>query len=305
MSIINKINPTYPYPVLISGSNSYQSGEFNVDLKIDTNDIDVVTFKMEMTLTEDKLLEFIETGQAVYAFQLECNNTGYRQVFTTNQNKLTVPIQKIYLLKNVELGVFVVAQKDIINYKNSNFNVDYVFINPEGEPLIEEGSVLAVGLCKKMAIDIDRQLEKKPSFFNIVCNEDSDDDMFTMNLRSDPIQIILPKKLYSEVYQYNETNKKSFVDNSIALPALLQAISYLQIKYLKANSSSDSQGDEILFETRWEESLINRLMKINQIKDMTIEEFILEIFTKVHAVEMAQQLLKSPLGKILTSLKKF
>lgn len=74
----------YPYPVLAYYSDDYKDGSFEatIDLRKDGYNIRI---DFMASLTNEGLKRLIQTGQARYAYHLECAQTGFREVVTTDK----------------------------------------------------------------------------------------------------------------------------------------------------------------------------------------------------------------------------
>lgn len=74
----------YPYPVLAYYSDDYKDGSFDttIDLQKDGYNIRI---DFMASLTNEGLKKLIHDGQARYVYHLECAQTGFREVVTTEK----------------------------------------------------------------------------------------------------------------------------------------------------------------------------------------------------------------------------
>ncbi|MDY3116278.1 MAG: hypothetical protein SOR95_09975 [Sutterella sp.] len=296
MNIKKKAEDIYSYPVLNNGFNSYVSGEFTTKIDLYETDPEIYRISVDMHLDEKKLLEFIENKMAVYAVYIECNTTAFRKVEQSYTPNISFDLPKAYLMGEYGIGTFVVAVKDIVNYKNDNFNPDYKFLKPEGEPLIEEGSVLAVGEYINLKAIRDHDLKRFESIFEIVDDKNIKDKNIIINFENDPILIHLCTEIYCPVNDFLNTRKKPILESILIFPVLVQTIAHLQNKILKEIIDKGESIDsfdidcETIFDYQWEKEIMNNLMISTRSSDQDMNEFIGSTFLKSEAIMLAQLL---------------
>lgn len=72
-------------------------------------------------LTDSKLQEFIASGKATFLYHVECAQTGYREIFETDNYNYKISVKGAKISGDLHFCSFIVAKEDIINYENDNF----------------------------------------------------------------------------------------------------------------------------------------------------------------------------------------
>lgn len=102
----------YPYPVLAYYSDDYKDGSFEatIDLRKDGYNIRI---DFMASLTNEGLKRLIQTGQARYAYHLECAQTGFREVVTTDKVSESCVLSDKKICGKLQICPFIVAVQDI------------------------------------------------------------------------------------------------------------------------------------------------------------------------------------------------
>ena len=127
----------YPYPVLAYYSDDYKDGSFDttIDLQKDGYNIRI---DFMASLTNEGLKKLIHDGQARYVYHLECAQTGFREVVTTEKVAESRMLSDKKICGKLQICPFIVATQDITGYSNPGFHDDYSGTTFE----IEAGCVL-------------------------------------------------------------------------------------------------------------------------------------------------------------------
>ncbi len=114
----------YPYPVLAYYSDDYKDGSFDttIDLQKDGYNIRI---DFMASLTNEGLKKLIEDGQAQYVYHLECAQTGFREVVTTEKVSESYMLSDKKICGKLQICPFIVATQDITGYSNPGFHDDY------------------------------------------------------------------------------------------------------------------------------------------------------------------------------------
>lgn len=277
----------YPYPVLASFSDSYVGSKFEV--KADTPKIEGYEIKVELQakLDNDGLKDLIRRGLASYVYHLECAQTGYRKVVPADNDNCKITIKDTEVNGNLELCSFVLANEDIVDYFNDNFNKeDY-----PTSVAIKKGCPLAIGnkFCWKVSKS-NTDLLKSSSPFKICLNPDKSITHMTVECgSSDPkIRVYLCKNDYDSFFaMQSNPDVRSILNSMVVVPALIYALSVLQ-KY------DDPEEMDSEFSGSWYDSIKESLSKrfnkdIKRIKEENV-------------YELAQKLLRTPINDAISDL---
>ena len=269
----------YPYPVLAEFNDNYVKGMFDVDASLEMDGHDLL-IEANASLTDDMLKCFIEDGRAVFAYHLECAQTGFRKMIQTDKFETKVPIKCADVSGELHFCPFILAKEDIVGYFNPNFHSDYT--EPIGR--INRGCPLAIGRQKNWTINKDiEDLLKTSSPFRIMKNMDESYSHMVVEYESEPrIKIKLSANdhaLYKNMV--NDPRLHDILNSAVVVPTLVYVLGQLQ----------RSDADEI-------ESNFGSLLWYRAIKDTLKKNFGIEIgnIKDENTFELAQRLLKTPIN---------
>lgn len=276
MEIRNKL---YPYPVLAYFSDDYKSGAFDVVIDLSKDGYNICV-DFIATLTSAGLKELIQCGQAVYAYHLECAQTGFRQVVLTDTIEKRHKLSNKHIRGRLQICPFIVAMKDIPNYDNVEFHDDYAGYSFD----IEAGCVLAVG--KQVNADIFTEIDDFadiPSIFSVVRNADASVKQMLVDMYSQKIVIKLPLNDY---YSFKQLNKapvtQAILRSLIIIPSLVYVLEELRSKEIPEREEFHVYS--------WYRSISKKLLKDF---DCNIE---CDEFDQNNMLELAQKLINDPLS---------
>lgn len=220
----------YPYPVLAYYSDDYKDGSFDttIDLQKDGYNIRI---DFMASLTNEGLKKLIHDGQARYVYHLECAQTGFREVVTTEKVAESRMLSDKKICGKLQICPFIVATQDITGYSNPGFHDDYSGTTFE----IEAGCVLAVG--KQVNATIAKEMEdlaNTPSVFSIIRNADPLVTHMIVGIDGQKIVVKLPLNDY---YSYKQLAKAPITQpvlNAITIiPALTYALEELKCRSIE------------------------------------------------------------------------
>lgn len=275
----------YPYPVLSSYSNDYETGTFDVAIDIVRDGYDL-RIDFLATITCQSLQECIKQGIAKFVYHLECSQTGFRTIIQTDK------ISEIYTLLSrsvngkLQICPFIVAVKDLNAYTSPDFHNDYKGITFD----IEAGCVMAVG--KMLTVDISKDIDdlaNTPSIFNINKNPDPNCKQMIVDMSQRKIIIKLP---LSDFYSYkalSSTPSAQPILNSLTvIPALIYVLEELRsLSIQERNEHSDTLWYKVLSKV-----LLTQF-------DCDIES---EDFNSQNFLVLAQKLINNPVTDAFTFL---
>ena len=85
------------------------------------------SFRISVTLNLDNsdILNYIQDGSAEYTVEVSCKTTMFRKSITSSIPSFSFLIEKKLLNGKLEFECYVIAKKDIFDYKNAGLNSDY------------------------------------------------------------------------------------------------------------------------------------------------------------------------------------
>ena len=266
----------YPYPVLSTYSDDYQSGKFNVVIEPHKEGYHLrVDFTVE--LTNEALKNLIRSGQAKYVYHMECAQTGFRKVFQTGEVITSEVLSDKHLNGTLQICPFIVAVED---YHGISFDI-------EAGCIMASGKMVTVHISK----DVD-ELERMPSIFSIARNADDSCKQMVVDFSGRKILIKLPTEDYYSYKQLSKTPQIQSVLNSLTIvPAIIYVLSEL-----KRVSVSEREEHE---ENLWYRILAKTLAtKFNC--DISSEDF-----EERDVMWLAQSLINEPLSDAFKMLAGF
>lgn len=273
-------NRLFPYPVLGEYYDDYKDSIFHDDLSYEMNG-NKLSFKVSLETNNEEVIQLIEEDKLVYVIHIECAQTSYRKLIVSKGNYVCFDIEDSKVTEKLDISTFIIVNKNISNYKNKDFNEDYIGTNFD----LKRGSIVGVGSQWNIQVDKSKdELGKLPSIFSILMSKDNDRE-FSINLSDDKIKILLSEKDY---FNYKKiANNRQFegvFHSMIVLPSLIYVFEEL------------SKGDISEYEDyRWFKGLSKSLARYS----IVLNE---EIIKKEGSVKLAQKVLDMPLERALESL---
>lgn len=285
MQIKNKL---YPYPVLSDTTNDYKNSYFKANGEVSFEGYKIIiTFESE--ISNNELNSLIKSGQAVFAYHVECAQTGYRRVFESNEKGMKILLSHKEVSGKVQICPFVVAKESIPGFTSVNFDDDYKGLSFD----IDAGCFMAVGQQFDIFVEkVNEDIANLPSIFSIIKNLDRTCQEFLVEYHSDKITIKMPVneyQRYKAIYQVPQAN--AILNSMLIVPVL--------VFVLEEVSKLDSVGIDDLTTFAWFRSLQNTLLK--KFKCDIGKEGLKE--KSVELLSLAQRLVDSPFGDALESLE--
>lgn len=269
----------YPYPVLAYYSDDYKDGSFDTTIDVRSEGYNI-RIDFISTLTNEGLKKLISNGAASYTYHLECPQTGYRQVLSTDKISESVIIPDNKISGKFYICPFIVATEDIAGYTDSSFHDDYAGSSFE----VEAGCVLAVG--RQVTATISKETEdlaNTPSVFSIIRNADPLVTQMIVGIDSQKIIVKLPLNDY---YSYKSLSKAPITQpvlNAITIiPALTYALEELRSKTIEEREELSDYG--------WYRTVRKALLTKFEVE---VES---DDFTQENMIVLAQKLINDPLS---------
>lgn len=273
-------NRLFPYPVLCDETDDYDE-DFMVT-STTTEGMNDLNGVIRFNLQNEAMIDLIRSGYAEYVVHLECSSTSYRKVIRSDVSEIPYSIPKSRVNVEVTVLALIVAKRKIDNFVSESLNEDY-----EGEKIVfEKASILAYKNMPRIYIYKNyEELAGNESLFSIIkvgLPDDEEVKPLTFDLNSDRIKIMVDPKTYEAYIHFQQ--KSAIAMSMLVLPAV-----HYMIDELRACSTS--------FATcMW-------YMKMKQFYKAQGKDFIEDIINSDrNVVEIAQEMLKSPIGKAYREL---
>jgi len=265
-------------------SDDYIESVFSTEVTMQKTGYEL-NFIFNTTLENAKLLEMVQSGEAIIIYDLECSITGYRTCLKTDSLKTKYAIKEELLNGKFTIFPFIVAQKDVIGYKNPKFNEDY----GDDSFNIEEGRYLAVGQSTEINIKKkNSDMLKSSSIFTIIPNSQNVNEM-QVEPSNKNIIIKLAREDYERCWSmFENPGLKDILNSAIVVPALLWVLNYI------SPNSEDEDPEAAFGKFGWYISIKEVLEKRF---NMTINDI-----SKENSFEIAQKMLKTPINTALANL---
>lgn len=274
-------NRLFPYPVLCDETDDYVNGELSVTIDI-SEGISDINFKFDIELGNKEMLDLIRMGYAKYVIHLECTSTAFRKALKTDINEISYSLPKDRVNNEVTVLVMIVAQRKIDNFFSIDLNEDY-----KGENItFEKASILAYRNLSKIYISKNyEELSGNDSLFSVVKikNIDKDEEKpITFDLNGDRVKILVDEVSYDAYIRFQHNSPIAM--SLLVLPAVAYMIGELQKDY-------DSFENKMWY------------LKMKQYYKSIGKDFIEDVIDSGrNAIELAQEMLKYPIGKTYKSL---
>ena len=270
----------FPYPVLWNVHDDFKITSFNSDIKVEKT-IKTIRISVDFIIDNCELEKYINEKNAEYLVHVECPLTAYRKVFSSSDKRIEIEINESELNSKVSICTFIVAKRNIDDYRNYDFNDDYAGVSFK----VKRGSILAI--ADQLHVRIDKntdELAKLPSIISIVKKETNERFGIQVDMTSDKIQIHLNSKDYSDYMLISKMHGlNQTMHSSLILPALIYVFEQLKCNMEEYESY------------RWFRSIGLVLKKHN----MILNE---ELLRDKTSLELAQKLLDMPTERTFTAL---
>lgn len=225
-------NVSFPYPVLgISDDITptlEETGCAKPDITIEEVG-DSFHISILLKLNDSDILNYIHNEYAEFSVEVSCHSTMLRICKSSPTPEFSFTIEKKLLNGKLEFESFVIAKKDILDYKNDGLNPDY-----EGHVInLHKGDLLVAYNKCSYPLNLDlRNIRNIKSFITVQRNTRDNEHSVTYDLDSPKILILLPNEMMDEynkksVNSGEEKKRKTILKASL----YLQALTYALLKY--------------------------------------------------------------------------
>lgn len=268
-------NISYPHPVL--GNNDDVSGSFKSKF-YHTLGREKVSLRTEFELENNTLKNMIWEKKAVFSIEVECNNTFYRNSFTTSKYESKFFIDARRLREYVTIKFFVRASERIENYEIEGSHSDYNDFKFD----IDKGDILAFGgMISFIAEKEFDPLRPAVSSFMAVREGPEPSGPIAVDYEDpEKIYVILSKKDWGNYQRLKDRQGvASLLHSFVVFPVLVDAIRMIE------------KEDDIIENTHW----AKRIETIITQKNLSLDS----------PVDTAQRMLDSPVDRSFVSLENF
>lgn len=275
----------FPYPLL--NNNPLYSQYLNSSISFKYNEVitktQFILDDIQCNIDCEYISSLIEDGYAEAVLVVECAQTMLRKHYTITDDMNDIKIPLMDVNGKVDISLFVVAVKDIPNFRCNDFLEDY----SDYEFYIEKNDILAVddGYTSRIEFN-DNGNGEKSSIFLVIKDTNISDKTMRVDLSDDKIIISLPVDQWNEYDKTKQLKKfQNLYFSIIAVPALSYALAEMQ----KLGDSVDN----IRIEKKWFNAFCIAYENRNG------EELTDEYFMQMNPYNESQKLLNSPVVKAL------
>lgn len=276
----------YPYPVLASFNNDYIDSFFDIEVEERMTDKEII-LNFYPKLNNEELAEKIRANDAMFVAHLECSYTSFREIKEIPFEGTTVTISANKVEDVMQICPFVVATRDIYDYRNTKFNAEY-----EGATFeLDKGNIMAIGLEKVIHIEKeDDEIANVPSIFSVTEIIDPRQKDIVIDYSNDKIGLRLPTKVYRKFVTQNSNNinAQPVLHAMLIIPALIKCLE--EVKH----SGDDYYQYE---ERRWYRSIV----KAAKSKNIELNE---ETIANIDTFDLAQKLMNNTTANGIINLNK-
>lgn len=159
----------FPYPVLTPELDDYlDNNSFDAQINVNPESFGVISVSADFKLDNQSLKELVDSGNACYALHVEGVASSYRKLWVNDEDQTFIrnTIVEGDIRKKLQINAMVIANADIDNYSNINFNnlyydEDYVVTN------LKKGDILAFLPTKEVVIDLESGHSGTESIFTV------------------------------------------------------------------------------------------------------------------------------------------
>lgn len=266
-------NVLFPYPVLSGFTDDYTKCTFDAMIApIGEQGKEPESWKIHFRLSEEKLLNLVKREQAQYAIEIICNKTFYRHIEKSFDDQLEISIPKGALQGRVEMNALLICVEPEERFQSSNFNQEY----GEGFSFdMRLGYVLAMD-AYSYYFDFSR-VQPFGSVFVLKGDENATEGIFSVDLNEEKIAIVVhPDDRDSFQEMRKQKNLREVVLTGIYLPVLVEVLREMVGEDWEAHTDK-----------KWYRTIQHQL-------DVQGHNLALN-----DCFEVAQQLLKSPFGRLI------
>jgi hypothetical protein len=277
---------SYPHPVLTHFSDDIINSVFMPVVTVKSNK-NAYVFNAVFKTNNTDLLQLIAQKKARYAVHVECTQTRYRNIFTSETETFSFEVAAGMLDGRVEVTSFILAARPIDKYHNGGFHPDYA----ELVFRVRKGDTLAVGHDREFTAEKKKDpLRNVPSIFSIVPSDADDATGMDIDSTGPKVRVTLSRRNFDAYASLkSDQSLHPMLSAAVIVPALVTVID--EIKRAAADNTIDSYADR-----RWFVVVARRLREIG-IEPENADSFL------ESSLRIAHELVGQPLSASLEGLK--
>lgn len=268
---IDSVSPL-PHPVLGRGDD-ITVGHYTVKPDYSRSPDGIVKIEVQHELSNPTIEKLIRDGSAVFAVEINCGATLYRNMETENKPIQTIKILEEKLRDRCDLQFFVIAKEEISSYRPSGINPEYGDASFE----ISKGDVIAYGGDASFLVG---RKWVSPGIQSIFCVKQDlpSDKPMCVSFGTDSIIIHLNSEDAENLRRTAKIFPRSYVA-SLFLPALVEGLNAIYI-------SGEVDDDFPNGRPTWCDAIEIKKESVDHIKEWEI--------SRKNILEIAQVLLDLP-----------
>ena len=171
----------------------------------------------------------VDSGNARYALHVEGVASSYRKLWVNQEDQAFIRniIFEGDIRKKLQINAMVIANADIDNYSNINFN-DLYYDEDYAVTNLKKGDILAFLPTKEVVIDLESGRSGTESIFTVAPHNEP---YMNVELSGDTIVLNLPTEVFSKYKHWgNSTQSKEYFISLFFIPALTFVLSEIKNK---------------------------------------------------------------------------
>ena len=275
----------YPYPVLAQHMDDYLGSSFEAEIspKYDAYNVRIGFLAK---LNNDEMKNLISKGDLIFAYHLECAQTGFRTIYTTRNTSFACSIPHAKVRGRLQICPFIVAKKDLLEYTNSDFHEDYRGFKFS----IDAGCIMGFGSQRNVDIDWEmNELSNTPSVFVIIKNDDETATGMVVDMDKRKIVIKLHEK---EFANYKILSRLADIQAVLNSMVIIPSLTFVLEEVARREPEERYEYSTYAWYIAIRKALMKRLtvdIESNQ-------------FADANMIELAQKLVNAPIEEALDVL---
>lgn len=214
----------FPYPVLRPGSEDYIDSAFQATVKYElTQKSTTVSIYARFACSENAILDRIKSGTAAYALLIDCRETFFRKVVTSEEDNISCEFNGGKLKGRVSVAPYILATTALKSFQSTGFNKDYTGRKFD----LVDGDVLALDRPREFFVG-QEFFANIGTVFELVVSDQPQEGEIKLNLESDKVQIFVQEGLKKKIDRARAQKKNyPILLSGIYLPALMQVLNFM------------------------------------------------------------------------------
>lgn len=220
---MNINNLSLPYPVLGISDDILPLPEVPVVDPV-PNDTHEHIITLHLKTNNPYIEKLIEDGYALYACEVECRKTFFRECFTSANKDFVIRFPRKAVAGEIRLFPTVIATRQIRDYTNPGFHEDFEGFSFQLNP----GDLLC--LFNRLDYFADISFDKLKAVSTFITILKTDKDFSYIDLDKPKIHLYLPNDLHT-LYRSKINNQGEFnsaLHSSLAMNALVYALTQIE-----------------------------------------------------------------------------